>query len=94
MKTYSCTSCQGSIVVGHPQGVFRRQARALARMTHPLLERLLHQGRILGKFLGAMEEKFYLEPHRFRALPSACPRCGFRGTEAQRWWKAGVVEAE
>ena len=31
MRTYICTSCAGSIIVGHPTALFQGQATALAR---------------------------------------------------------------
>lgn len=94
MRTYTCNRCASSIIVGHPGSLFRRQARLLARDTYSLLDRLLHRQTILHKFVSAMEEKFYLEPHRYRALPSACPKCGFRSEGDLSWWKPGLIYAD
>ncbi len=91
MRTYLCQSCGGSIVVGHPTGLFRRQARLLARGTYSLLDRLLHHQRILGKLVGAMEERFYREPDRYRSLPRSCPHCGLLSQGQGSWWRAGLV---
>ena len=91
MRTYLCHSCGSSIVVGHPTGLFRRQARLLARGTYSLLDRLLRGQRILGKLVGAMEEKFYLQPDRFRSLPRSCPHCGLLSHGAGSWWRPGLI---
>ena len=93
MRTYICTSCAGSIIVGHPTALFQGQATALAREAYPLLERILHGRGIRRKLQRAMVERFYLEPHRYRVLPSSCPRCGHRGGEAETWWSPGLVHA-
>jgi hypothetical protein len=91
VRTYICQACRSIIIVGHPEGLFRRQARALARDAYSFLERLLHRGPILRKLVRAMEERFYLEPHRFRVLPVLCPRCGHRGRRDAPWWQPGLV---
>lgn len=91
LRTYICQSCDGTIVVGHPVALFRRQARSLARHTYSWLQRVLRRGKILDRFRAAMEERFYLEPHRYRALPGACPRCGYRSQGDVPWWRPGLV---
>ena len=90
MRSYICSSCDGSIIVGHPASILRRQAIALARESYGLLQRLLHGGRIVRTLALALEERFYLAPHRYRALPSACPRCGYRGRGDLPWWRPGL----
>ena len=94
VRTYLCQSCGSSIVVGHPAGLFRRQARLLARGTYSIVERLLHGPRILGKLARAMEEKFYLGPDRYRSLPRSCPHCGLLSRGQTSWWRPGLVYAD
>ena len=90
MRSYVCGSCGGDIRVGHPVTLLRRQALALARETTSWLTRLFHRSATVGRLLGALEERYYLEPHNYRTLPSACPRCGFRGRDELPWWRPGA----
>ena len=90
MRSYICQSCGSSIIVGPPRSALRRKAKALAREAYSFFDRLLHRGQIMNKLTTAMEERFYLEPHRYQALPSACPKCGFRSQGERLWWTPGL----
>jgi hypothetical protein len=89
VKTYLCRSCNGSITVGHPGSLFRRQARAILRQAYSLLERVFRRRNLLARVRTAQEERYYLEPFRYRTLPRKCPRCGFRGQGDLPWWRPG-----
>jgi hypothetical protein len=88
VKTYLCTECGGSITVGHPAALFRRQARAMAS---GWLSRLLRRSASLSSYVRALEERHYLGVHCYRRLPRACPRCGHRGVGDLPWWRPGVA---
>jgi len=91
VKSYVCTRCHGSITVGHPIGLFRKQAVALARETTSWAARLLHRGSTVQRFIDAMVQRHYLEPGHVRDRPTACPHCGFRGQGDLPWWEPGVA---
>jgi rRNA maturation protein Nop10 len=90
MRTYICTSCGGSVVVGHPTEWFERQCAALARAAFPLAQRLRDGRAIRRRLMLAMVEKYYGGEHRYRYLPAACPRCGHGGSERRSWWTEGL----
>jgi DNA-directed RNA polymerase subunit RPC12/RpoP len=91
MRSYICRSCENSIIVGAPRRLFLRRARAIARETTSLLQRLLHPRRHAKQVAAAMETRYYADPYRYETLPSACPRCGFRAQGDTPWWKPGVT---
>jgi hypothetical protein len=94
VRSYICSGCERTIIVGHPVSLFRRQAHTLAKDTYSLLELLLRRRKILHKLVAAMEERFYLEPFHFRTMPSACPSCGRRGNPDLPWWRPGLAYRE
>lgn len=75
--------------MGHPHALLRRQALALAREATSWLVRLVRRGKTLRAYLGALEDRYYLEPGRYRTVPRGCPSCGFRGARDLPWWLPG-----